>query len=69
MVPSTDEESFLVAAKHLRVDDPLRAAAGDAARRYAEATFDTGVITDRFQDVIERAIRRGVAAPERTKEH
>ena len=69
VVPSTDEESFLVAAKHLRVDDPLRAAAGDAARRYAEATFDTGVITDRFQDVIERAIRRGVAGPERTKEH
>jgi putative colanic acid biosynthesis glycosyltransferase WcaI len=65
VVPSTDEESFLVAAKHLRVDDPLRARAGRRARAYAESTFDTDVIADRFQDVIERAMRRRSATPGR----
>jgi putative colanic acid biosynthesis glycosyltransferase WcaI len=63
VVPSTDEGSFLVAAKQLRVDDRLRGSAGRAARAYAEATFDTDLITDRFEDVIERAIgRRGTTA-------
>jgi putative colanic acid biosynthesis glycosyltransferase WcaI len=61
VVDSTDEESFLVTAKQLRVDEPLRAAQGRAARAYAEATFDTAVIADRFEDVIERAVRRRVA--------
>ncbi len=61
VVPSTDEESFIVAAKQLRVDEPLRAAQGRAARAYAEATFDTTVIADRFEDVIERAVGRRVA--------
>lgn len=56
VVPANDEESFLVAGKQLLVDDALRTAAGQRARAYAESTFDTGVITDRFQDVIERAI-------------
>jgi glycosyltransferase involved in cell wall biosynthesis len=58
VVPSTDEESFLLAAKLLRSDDALRASAGRKARAYAESTFDTDTITDRFQDVIERAVRR-----------
>ena len=35
---------------------------GDGRRAYAEATFDTEVITDRFQDVIERAVRRRSSA-------
>jgi putative colanic acid biosynthesis glycosyltransferase WcaI len=61
VVDSTDEESFLVAAKQLRVDEPLRAALGRAARAYAEATFDTALIADRFEDVIERAVGRSVA--------
>jgi glycosyltransferase involved in cell wall biosynthesis len=60
VVDSTDEESFLVAAKQLRVDEPLRAAQGRAARAHAEATFDTAVIADRFEDVIERAVGRRV---------
>ena len=58
VVPATDEESFLLAAKLLRSDDALRASAGHKARAYAESTFDTDTITDRFQDVIERAVRR-----------
>jgi colanic acid biosynthesis glycosyl transferase WcaI len=58
VVPSTDEGAFLVAAKQLRVDDALRAASGRSARAYAEATFDTDLVTDRFERVIERAIRR-----------
>jgi len=61
VVDSTDEESFLIAAKQLRVDEPLRAAQGRAARAYAEATFDTAVIADRFEEVIERAVGRSVA--------
>jgi colanic acid biosynthesis glycosyl transferase WcaI len=65
VVPPTDEEAFLVAAKQLLVDGVVRTAAGRRARAYAEATFDTEVITDRFQHVIERAISRSTTpAPE-----
>lgn len=63
VVPSTDEESFLVAAKQLRVDERLRVTQGGNARAYAEATFDTDVITDRFQAVIERAVSRRSTVP------
>jgi putative colanic acid biosynthesis glycosyltransferase WcaI len=63
-VPPTDEEAFLVAAKQLRVDATLRGSAGRRARAYAEATFDTEAITDRFQRVIERAIRRATPVPQ-----
>ncbi|HET6949560.1 MAG TPA: glycosyltransferase family 4 protein [Acidimicrobiales bacterium] len=59
VVDATDQESFLTSAKQLRVDAALRADAGQRARAYAEATFDTAVIADRFQDVIERAVVRG----------
>jgi glycosyltransferase involved in cell wall biosynthesis len=62
VVPATDEESFLLAAKQLRSDESLRASAGRRARAYAESTFDTDMITDRFQDVIERAVRRRSSA-------
>lgn len=55
---STDEESFLMLAKQLRVDAGLRLEAGRRARAYAETTFDTAVIAGRFEDVIERAIAR-----------
>lgn len=65
VVCPTDEESFLVAAKHLLVDDALRAMSGQRARAYAESTFDTDTITDRFQDVIERAVGRRPATPGR----
>jgi putative colanic acid biosynthesis glycosyltransferase WcaI len=66
VVPPSDEEAFLVAAKQLRTDAALRTSAGRRARAYAESTFDTAVIADRFQDVIDRAIVRQAVA--RTQE-
>jgi colanic acid biosynthesis glycosyl transferase WcaI len=65
---STDEESFLMLAKHLRVDAGLRHEAGRRARAYAETTFDTAVIADRFQDVIGRAIARTAGPSVASKE-
>ena len=47
-----------MAAKRLRVEDSLRHESGRAARAYAEATFDTDRITDRFETVIDRAVAR-----------
>lgn len=58
VVDPTDEEGFLVAAKRLWAEDELRRGAGQAARAYAEATFDTDRITDRFESVIDRAVAR-----------
>ena len=58
VVYPTDEEGFLVAAKRLRFEDVLRQGTGRAARAYAESTFDTDRITDRFEVVIERAMAR-----------
>jgi len=65
VVPSTDEEAFLVAAKQLLTDGALRVAAGRRARAYAESTFDTETITDQFQDVIERVMHRRPATSDR----
>jgi glycosyltransferase involved in cell wall biosynthesis len=67
VVDPTDEEGFLVAAKRLRAEDGLRRGAGEAARAYAEQTFDTDRITDRFESVIDRVLARrtgGDARPE-----
>jgi colanic acid biosynthesis glycosyl transferase WcaI len=58
VVSPTDEEAFLVAAKRLRGEEMLRHESGRAARAYAEATFDTDRITDRFEMVIDRAVAR-----------
>jgi colanic acid biosynthesis glycosyl transferase WcaI len=58
VVPPTDEEAFLLAAKQLRNEPGLRASAGTRARAYAEATFDTEYVTDRFLTVIEDALGR-----------
>lgn len=52
VVPPTDEEAFLLAAKRLRTEESLREQAGRQARAYAEAAFNTEVIADRFLDVI-----------------
>lgn len=56
VVSPTDEEAFLLAAKRLRTEDVQREEAGRRARAYAEATFDTGVIADRFSDVIYNSL-------------
>jgi colanic acid biosynthesis glycosyl transferase WcaI len=53
VVPPVDQEAFLLAAKQLRNEPRLRVAAGALARRYAEATFDTATITDRFLQVLD----------------
>ncbi|HEX6568376.1 MAG TPA: glycosyltransferase family 4 protein [Acidimicrobiales bacterium] len=63
----TDEEGFLVAAKQLLVDEMLRRRLGQQARAYAESAFDTAVVTDRFEHVIERAIGRAGAARGRSE--
>jgi colanic acid biosynthesis glycosyl transferase WcaI len=59
VVPPDDDEAFLVAAKQVRVDARLRAAAGARGRQYAEDVFDTADIADRFEGVIDVALGRG----------
>jgi glycosyltransferase involved in cell wall biosynthesis len=56
VVPPTDGEAFLLAAKRLRNEPALRRTCGAQARRYAEDTFATATITDRFLDVIDGAL-------------
>ena len=53
VVDPTDEEAFLVAAKRLRNEAQLRSNCGRSARSYAEATFDSDSITDRFVEIID----------------
>jgi glycosyltransferase involved in cell wall biosynthesis len=61
VVAPADEEGFLLAAKQLRADRWLRADSGARARSYAESTFDTASIADRFEQVLDHAVgRRGV---------
>ena len=62
VVRPDDSEAFFLAAKQLRNETGLRTASGVRARAYAEATFDTDRITDRFVTVITDALRR-TAAP------
>jgi len=59
VVSPTDVEGFLLSAKQIRNDSRLRQVAGRCARAYAEATFDTDVVADRFLDVIDGALGRG----------
>ncbi|MGH9211169.1 MAG: glycosyltransferase family 4 protein [Acidimicrobiales bacterium] len=56
VVPPTDQEAFLLAAKRLRGEPSLRSAAGTRARAYAERTFDTERVTERFLAVIDDAL-------------
>jgi glycosyltransferase involved in cell wall biosynthesis len=68
VVPPDDPEGFLAAAKQMRVDAAERAAAGARGRSYAEACFDTGAVTDRFESVIDVALgRSGSTATPPTK--
>jgi colanic acid biosynthesis glycosyl transferase WcaI len=57
VVPPTDLEAFLLAAKQLRNDARLRQVAGRCARAYAEATFDTEEIAARFVGVLANVVR------------
>jgi colanic acid biosynthesis glycosyl transferase WcaI len=58
VVPPDDEEAFLLAAKRLRNEPRLRDTSGATARAYAEATFDTDQIAERFLQVIDGALAR-----------
>jgi colanic acid biosynthesis glycosyl transferase WcaI len=62
-----DVEGFLLAAKRLRVEAGPRFEAGRRARAYAEATFDTEAIADRFTAVLGAAL--GDQLGEHTRRH
>jgi putative colanic acid biosynthesis glycosyltransferase WcaI len=68
VVSPVDEEGFLLAAKQLRTDRWLRSDSGRQARAYAEATFDTMAIADRFLQVIDTALGRAPAPRARVGE-
>lgn len=61
VVEPADRERLTSVARAL-IDDPDgRTAAGLAARRYAEVTFDIEAITDRFEGVLSDAVNRSHA--------
>jgi colanic acid biosynthesis glycosyl transferase WcaI len=55
VVPADDEAAFVEAARSLRADATARLDCGQAARRYAEDSFEIGGVTDRFEAVFDRA--------------
>ncbi len=55
-VPAGDSEALNGAADRLRREPQMRARLGDAARRYAESTFDISLIADRFEDAFAAAL-------------
>ncbi|MDQ6797085.1 MAG: glycosyltransferase family 4 protein [Actinomycetota bacterium] len=57
VVAANDERGWLAAADKLLGDPDLRRRHGDMGRRYAEATFDIGTITDRFEQILTTAAR------------
>ena len=64
VVSPTDEEAFLVAAKHLRVEDSLRQESGRRRRAPTLRPPSTPTtITDRFETVIDRAVARRAGVP------
>jgi colanic acid biosynthesis glycosyl transferase WcaI len=62
VVAPGEPEQFLAAARQLRADAGLRGRMGASARSHAEQAFDIEAITDRFTDVMDRAVRRGHGA-------
>ena len=56
VVEPWDRKGFVMAGESLMADPVRRQAAGDAARAYAEATFDIGRIADRFEVILEDAV-------------
>jgi len=57
VVPPHDVQALLAAAEVLLEDPRRRAKLGEAARAYAERTFDLVLITERFEEVLERVRR------------
>jgi len=56
VVRPKDPEALVAAAATLRAEAGMRADLGRRARAYAEAAFDLEAITDRFEQVLERAM-------------
>jgi colanic acid biosynthesis glycosyl transferase WcaI len=59
VVAPGEPERFLSAARELRHSTDLRGRMGAAARAHAETAFDIEAITDRFLEVIARAVAEG----------
>jgi len=57
VVPPRDRRALVAAAEELLADSGRRGELGQAARSYAETTFDLAEITDRFEEVLERVRR------------
>ena len=57
VVEPDDRDGFVAAARSL-LDQNERTTRGAAARSYAERTFAIAPVTDRFEEILERAIRR-----------
>ena len=57
VVPPRDVQAFVTAAEELLADPGRRTELGRSARAYAERAFDLAAITDRFEQVLERATR------------
>lgn len=56
VVEPADVEEFVAAAKRLASSAKVRQAAGQAARDYAEQTFDIGQIGDRFETILRSVL-------------
>lgn len=66
VVDPDDSEAWLKAAAALAGDAPARAKMAAASRAYAEANFDIGRVTDRFEAIFAKAMRlEGVAGTDR----
>ncbi|MDX1419152.1 MAG: glycosyltransferase family 4 protein [Rubricoccaceae bacterium] len=58
VVGPDDADGFVASARRLLDAPETRERMGASARRYAEAAFDIGAITDRFEAVLTRAAER-----------
>jgi len=56
-VPAGHADAFVEAASHLRHRPQMRAELGEAARSYAESSFDISAIADRFEEVFPDGAR------------
>ncbi len=56
-IVAPDDEAGFVKAAIVTLDDPERSAMGDRGRAYAEANFDLGTVTARFEQCFARAQR------------
>jgi colanic acid biosynthesis glycosyl transferase WcaI len=66
VVDPADRAGFVAAAREMLGDAQQRQRWGEAARAYAESTFDITKIADRFEAVIRQAVqRRGANRPNR----